>query len=101
VLWKGSSIANHRPVNQRLPNQTTRSFIRSSSVGTDLSKDDHYAINEDGSEYDDDVGGPVYAAGRDGVDLESLSAEQDATAKDAARNLFDRIQRAAAPTHRG
>lgn len=70
-------------------------------VGTDLSKDDHYAINEDGSEYDDDVGGPVYAAGRDGVDLESLSAEQDATAKDAARNLFDRIQRAAAPTHRG
>ena len=44
-------------------------------VGTDLSKDDHYAINEDGSEYDDDVGGPAYAAGRDGVDLESLSAE--------------------------
>jgi hypothetical protein len=70
-------------------------------VGTDLSKDDHYAINEDGSEYDDDVGGPAYAAGRDGVDLESLSAEQDATAKDAARDLFDRIQRAAAPTHRG
>jgi len=69
-------------------------------VGTDLSKDDHYAINEDGSEYDDDVGGSAYAAGRDGVNLESLSAEQDATAKDAARDLFDRIQRAAAPTHR-
>jgi TPR repeat protein len=42
-------------------------------VGTDLSKDAHYAINEDGSEYDDDVGGPAYAAGRDGVDLESIS----------------------------
>ena len=69
-------------------------------VGTDLSKDAHYAITEDGSEYDDDVGGPAYAAGRDGVNLEPLSAEQDATAKDAARDLFDRIQRAAAPTHR-
>ena len=40
-------------------------------VGTDLTKDAHYAINEDGSEYDDDVGGPAYAAGRDGVDLRS------------------------------
>jgi hypothetical protein len=68
-------------------------------VGTDLSKDDHYAINEDGSEYDD-VGGPAYAAGRDGVDLDPLSAEQDAAARDAARDLFEEIQRAAAPTHR-
>lgn len=69
-------------------------------VGTDLSKDEHYAINEDGSEYDDDVGGPAYAAGRDGVDLDPLSAEQDATARDAARDLFEQIERAAAPTHR-
>ena len=69
-------------------------------VGTDLSKDEHYAINEDGSEYDDDVGGPAYAAGRDGVDLDPLSAEQDAAARDAARDLFEQIQRAAAPTHR-
>lgn len=28
-------------------------------VGTDLTRDAHYAINEDGSEYDDDVGGPA------------------------------------------
>ena len=69
-------------------------------VGTDLSKDEHYAINEDGSEYDDDVGGSAYAAGRDGVDLEPLSAEQDAAAKDAARDLLDRIQRADASTYR-
>ena len=69
-------------------------------VGTDLSKDEHYAINEDGSEYDDDVGGPAYAAGRDGVDLDPLSAEQDAAARDAARDLFEQIERAAAPTHR-
>ena len=36
-------------------------------VGTDLTQDAHYAINEDGSDYDDDVGGPAYVAGRDGV----------------------------------
>lgn len=28
-------------------------------VGTDLTRSAHYAINEDGSAYDDDVGGPV------------------------------------------
>ena len=65
-------------------------------VGTDLSKDAHYAITEDGSEYDDDVGGPAYAAGRDGVDLDPLSAEQDAVARQAAQRLFEQIQRAAA-----
>lgn len=65
-------------------------------VGTDLTKDAHYAINEDGSEYDDDVGGPAYVAGRDGVDLDPLSAEQDAAARETAQDLFERIQQAAA-----
>ena len=65
-------------------------------VGTDLTKNAHYAINEDGSEYDDDVGGPAYVAGRDGVDLDPLSAEQDAAARDAAQDLFEQIQQAAA-----
>lgn len=31
-------------------------------VGTDLTKDEHYAIHEDGSYYDD-VGGPTFVAG--------------------------------------
>lgn len=61
-----------------------------------ITKDSHYAINEDGSEYDDDVGGPAYVAGHDGVDLDPLSAEQDAAAKKAAQGLFKRIQQAAA-----
>lgn len=64
-------------------------------VGTDLTQDAHYAINEDGSEYDDDVGGPAYVAGRDGIDLEPLSTERDATARLAAQNLFEQIQRKA------
>lgn len=62
-------------------------------VGTDLTEDAHYAINEDGSEYDDDVGGPVYVAGRDSIVLEPLSAEQDATARFAALDMFEKIQR--------
>ena len=61
-------------------------------VGTDLTRDAHYAINEDGSNYDDDVGGPMYVGGRDRINLDSLSAEQDAAAQDAAQELFDLIQ---------
>ena len=61
-------------------------------VGTDLSQDAHYAINEDGSDYDDDVGGPLYVAGRDGVDLEPLAPEQDTTARLAAQKLFEQIE---------
>lgn len=62
-------------------------------VGTDLTRDVHYAINEDGSDYDDDVGGPAYVAGRDGVDLELLGPEQDASARLAAQKLFEQIER--------
>ena len=64
-------------------------------VGTDLTQDAHYAINEDGSDYDDDVGGPAYVAGRDGIDLKPLSAEQDATARLVAQKLFEQIERKA------
>lgn len=61
-------------------------------LGMDLTQDAHFAINEDGSDYDDDVGGPAYVAGRDGVDLEPLPAEQDATARFAAQKLFEQIK---------
>jgi hypothetical protein len=62
-------------------------------VGTDLTQNAYYAINEDGSDYDDDVGGPAYAAGRDGVDLEPLAPAQDAAARLAAQKLFEQIER--------
>lgn len=61
-------------------------------VGTDLSQDAHYAINEDGSEYDDEVGGPVYVTGRDGIDLKPLSAKHDAAARAAAQKLFEQME---------
>ncbi|SPA45121.1 hypothetical protein [Cupriavidus taiwanensis] len=56
--------------------------------GVDLTKDDYAAINEDGSLYDDDVGGPLFLAGQDGVKLEPMSAAQDATARRAAHEIF-------------
>ena len=57
-------------------------------AGTDLTQSKHYAINEDGSEYDDDVGGPAFVAGDDGVELIALSPEQDAVARAEAQRLF-------------
>lgn len=62
-------------------------------VGTDLTEDAHYAVDENGSDYDDDVGGQAYVAGRSGVDLCPLNPEQDATARLAAQKLFEQIER--------
>jgi len=64
--------------------------------GTDITKDAHYAINDDGTEYDDEIGGPAYVAGRDGVVLEPLDAVQDAAARGAAQDLFSRVQQSVA-----
>lgn len=38
-------------------------------LGTDLTRDQHWAVHEDGSHYDDNVGGAMFAAGIDGVEL--------------------------------
>lgn len=61
-------------------------------LGTDLSKDEYRAINEDGSDYDDDVGGPAYVSGRDGVVLEPIEGDQDAAAQRAAATLYQAIE---------
>ncbi len=58
-------------------------------VGTDLTEDAYYAIGEDGSDYDDDVGGPAYVAGSNGVGLKPLDRDQDETARLAAQKLFE------------
>lgn len=60
-------------------------------IGTDLAKDEYRAINEDGSDYDDDVGGPAYVGGRGGVELDPLDANQDAAARQAAATLYQAI----------
>ncbi len=61
-------------------------------LGQDLSQDRHEAINEDGSAYDDDVGGPAYVGGDDGIKLASLSAEENRRAREEAAQLFAIIE---------
>lgn len=61
-------------------------------MGVDLAKDEHYAINEDGSPYDDDVGGPAFVAGQDGVQLDPLDPKKDAMARKAAQALWAKMQ---------
>lgn len=61
-------------------------------LGTDLSKDNYYAINEDGEEYDD-VGGNAYVGGAGGVELAPLSTDRDTEARQAADVLAKRISR--------
>jgi len=50
-------------------------------LGEDLTEDDYRLVNEDGSDYDDDVGGPGFAVGEDGITLPPLDARQHADAR--------------------
>jgi len=67
-------------------------FYLAELLGTDLAKDEYRAINEDGSDYDDDVGGPAYVGGRGGVELKPIDADQDAAARRAATTLYQAIE---------
>lgn len=58
----------------------------------DLTEDRHYAIHENGSSYDDDVGGPMFVDGTDGIELELLEGNQDELAKLAAKSLYNRLE---------
>ena len=61
-------------------------------LGRDLSQDWHEAINEDGTSYDDDVGGPAYVGGVDGIELVPLATEENGRAKEEAVQLFAVIE---------
>lgn len=67
-------------------------FYLAELLGTDLAEDEYRAINEYGSDYDDDVGGPAYVGGRGGVELEPIDADQDAAARQAAASLYQAIE---------
>jgi len=62
------------------------------ALGTDLTDDQYVGIHEDGSPFDDDVGGPIYADGRDGVSLQLLIPEQELEARTLAQSLFSKIK---------
>ena len=61
-------------------------------LGEDLSQDRHEAVNEDGTSYDDDVGGPAYIGGDDGIELAPLAVEENSRAKEEAAQLFAVIE---------
>ncbi len=60
-------------------------------LGTDLTEDAYVAIHEDGSRYDDDIGGPLYVDGREGLHLRPIGEERSASARLIARELFEKI----------
>lgn len=64
-------------------------------MGSDLLASQHRAIHEDGSDYDDDVGGPVYVTGRDALMLPPLPDDQDRVARAESRRLFALVSVAA------
>lgn len=57
-------------------------------LGDDFTQDDLRAIHENGDDYDDDVGGPLYVAGREGIELPPLAPELASKAEEEAQRLF-------------
>lgn len=63
-------------------------FYFAQMLGTDFTESHCFAITEDGTDYDDDIGGPAYVAGDEGLELDRLNAEQDEGAQQEALRLF-------------
>ena len=61
-------------------------------LGTDLTQGDYEAIHEDGSSYDDDVGGPMFVDGVDGIELHTADESVRQEALRAAHSLFARMK---------
>lgn len=63
-------------------------------LGTDLMQSNMRAYHDggisDGQAYDDDVGGPLYVSGYEGIELEPLGADADIEARSAGEQLFAR-----------
>jgi hypothetical protein len=61
-------------------------------LGKDLTQGDYRAIHEDGSSYDDDVGGPMFVDGVDGIELPTADESVRQEALRAAHSLFARMK---------
>ncbi len=61
-------------------------------LGTDLTEDDYQLVNEDGSDYDDEVGGPGFPVGVEGVHLPVLDKQQEARALSEAHAMVHRLK---------
>ena len=69
-------------------------------LGTDLTEDEYWLVNEDGSHYDDAVGGPGFPMGADGITLPDLDEAQDAEARRLASLLARRKTHVPTPATR-
>lgn len=58
--------------------------------GKDLTQSDYRAIHEDGSAYEDDVGGPMYLDGEDAIDLPGADEATQLSAQKLAQALFSK-----------
>jgi hypothetical protein len=74
------------------PLQVWTWFYYAKLLGKDLTQGDYRAIHEDGSRYDDDVGGPMFVDGVDGVELPTVDEPMRQEAQRAAQSLFDRMK---------
>ncbi|MCL0280939.1 hypothetical protein M2R41_32165, partial [Pseudomonas aeruginosa] len=67
----------------------------SALLGEDLRESSLCAYHDGGmfadEDYDDDQGGPMYVAGHEGIELQPLSAADDAEARRLADEYFSRI----------
>ncbi|MBK1710460.1 hypothetical protein EBL85_14030 [Marichromatium sp. AB32] len=61
-------------------------------LGTDFTRSDYRLINEDGSSWDDDVGGSAFVIGRDALTLPPLDERRDTAAYNAAEEMFARLE---------
>lgn len=58
-------------------------------LGHDLAQDRYDLVHENGDRYDDDLGGPGYLVGDDGIELERLDTSADAAALAEAERLME------------
>lgn len=76
---------------QQDPVSAWKWFYVAEGLGTDLTQDHYVAIHEDGSLYDDDIGGNAFVGGYGGVELPRLATPAKETAQELARSILGRL----------
>jgi hypothetical protein len=61
-------------------------------LNKDLTLDRHYGIHDDGSNYDEDIGGSMHVAGQDGIKLAKLETDQITIVMLEADKLYQRMR---------
>ncbi|MFS7092611.1 hypothetical protein ACDX38_28605 [Pseudomonas aeruginosa] len=74
---------------------TTVWIYLSAELGDDIRQSSMHAYHDGGAYagemYDDDIGGPLYVDGDEGVDIAALDAASDARARLLAKELYAKL----------